>query len=38
VESVAFGQFGSERWVFEVPHERRGVEKVDGGYTELVGW
>ena len=31
VEVVALGECGGEGWVFEVPHERSGVEEVDGG-------
>ena len=30
-EFVAVGQFGCERWVFEVPHEGCGVQETDGG-------
>ena len=34
VEGVALGQFGGMGRVLEVPHERRGVEEVDGGYAD----
>ena len=34
MEAVALGQFGRERWVFKVPHERGRVEEVDGGYAD----
>jgi len=34
VEAVALGQLGVEGRVVEVPHERGGVEEVDGGYAE----
>ena len=36
VEMVALGEFGILRRVFEVPHERRGVEEVDGGDAEAI--
>jgi hypothetical protein len=29
---------GDEGRVLEVPHERRGVEEVDGGDAEHSGW
>ena len=38
VEGVTLGQCGRERGVLEVPHERSGVEEVDGGDTKLVRW
>ena len=38
VERVALGEGGCEGWMFEVPHEGSGVEEVDGGDTEPVGW
>jgi hypothetical protein len=31
VEFVALREFGGEGWMFEVPHEGRGIEKADGG-------
>jgi hypothetical protein len=34
VELIVLGQGFLVGWVFEVPHERRGVEEVDGGYAE----
>ena len=34
VELIALGEGGVRGWVFEVPHERGGVEEVDGGDTE----
>ena len=37
MEDVALSEFRRERWVLEVPHERRGVEKVDGGYADGMG-
>ena len=36
VEGVALGECGGEGRVLEVPHERRGVEEVDGGYADAV--
>jgi hypothetical protein len=36
VEPVSFGEAGVERGVLEVPHERRGVEKVDGGDVQAI--
>jgi hypothetical protein len=38
VEGVALGKFGGEGWVLEVPHEGSGVEEVDSGNAEPVGW
>jgi hypothetical protein len=38
VEAVVLCEFRCERWVFEVPHERRGVQEVDGSYTDGMGW
>ena len=35
VEGVAAARVGGEGWVFEVPHERGGVEEVDGGDAEF---
>ncbi len=37
VKGVAGGEFGGQGWVLEVPHERGGVEEVDGGDAEF-GW
>jgi len=34
VEFVALGEFGGEGWMFEVPHEWRGIEETDGGDTK----
>ena len=34
VEFVALGEFGREGRMFEVPHERRGIEEADGGDTK----
>ena len=34
MEVVALGEGGVKGWVFEVPHEGRGVEEVDGGDAE----
>jgi len=34
MEFVALREFGGQRWVFEVPHQRSGVEKVDSGDAE----
>jgi len=31
VNPIALGKRGVEGWVLEVPHERRGIEEVDGG-------
>ena len=36
MEGVALGEFGGEGRVLEVPHERSGVEEVDGGDAEHV--
>ena len=36
VERVAGGEFCGEGWVFKIPHERGGVEEVDGGDGQ--GW
>ena len=36
VEGVALGEFCGEGRVLEVPHERRGVEEVNGGYADAV--
>jgi len=38
VEGVALGESGGEGRVLEVPHERSGVEEVDGGDAELGEW
>ena len=37
VEGVASGESGGQRWVLEVPHERSGIEEVDGGDAKH-GW
>ena len=37
VKAVALGEFCGERRVLEVPHERGGVEKVDGGDADGMG-
>jgi hypothetical protein len=37
VNLVAGGEGGGERWVVEVPHERRGIEEADGGDAQA-GW
>jgi hypothetical protein len=37
VDVVVRGEGGAAGWVFEVPHEGRGVEEVDGGDAEA-GW
>ena len=34
VQGVVFSKCGGERRVFEVPHERSGIEEVDGGYAD----
>ena len=31
------GELGGEGWVLEIPHERGGIEEVDGGDTERLG-
>jgi hypothetical protein len=36
VEFVSFGEAGVERRMLEVPHERRGVEEVDGGDAQAI--
>ncbi len=36
VDLIALGEFGIEGRVLEVPHERRGVEEVDGGDAETM--
>jgi hypothetical protein len=37
MEGIAFGEFGRERRVLEVPHERGGVEEADGGDANGMG-
>ena len=37
VKGVVFGERCGERRVFEVPHEGRGIEEVDGGYADGIG-
>jgi hypothetical protein len=37
VQGVAFGELRRQRRMLEVPHERGGVEEVDGGYTDGMG-
>ena len=37
MELVAVGERGGERRVVEVPHERRGIEEVDGSDAQA-GW
>jgi len=36
VDVIPLGQRSVEGWMFEVPHERRGVEEVDGGDAEAI--
>jgi hypothetical protein len=38
MQGVALGESGGKGWVFEVPHEGSGVEEVDGGDAEPMGW
>jgi hypothetical protein len=35
VDLVALSELGGEGWMFEVPHERRGIEEADGGDAKL---
>jgi len=37
VKGIAFGEFGRERRVLEVPHERGGIEEADGGDANGMG-
>lgn len=37
MELVALRERGGKGWVLEVPHQRSGVEKVDGGYADGMG-
>lgn len=37
VQGVALSELCRQRRVLEVPHERRGVEKIDGSYADGMG-
>lgn len=38
VEGIALGKLPRQRRVFEIPHQRRWVQEIDGGNADGMGW